>query len=154
MFVLSTWVFGYAHSPVGGSSSRGSSQRSVGSPFSRIQKQTAGNTFLQLSLSAFFPSLFHPPVTVVFPQREQWVPTVVAHVARQITSHCRHLPPPLRENLCWSIATSTSTTSATTAISTDTPPPPLPSLSSLLRAQVEGSLECPGVLCRGTTFLL
>lgn len=138
--------FGCAHGPVGGSSSERGSQWS-----SCLQGQTAGNTFLQLSLSTSLS--FPTPSQCGLSTESNW------------SFHLQHmwpggpplptltLPPPPKMS-CWFSAGLASLPSQPLLMQA---PPPFPSIYHLLHgpvypllgSQIDGSLRCPGMLCRG-----
>lgn len=121
-YVLSTWWFGCAHRPVGGSSSGGVSQRSVGGPFAGILGQTAGYTFLQFSSPSFLSS---PPPTPshcdFFSERETGPSSCSMH--GQVDAYLSPSPStPLPECLYQSAATPATVASPATHLG---PQPPL-----------------------------
>ena len=63
--------------------------------------------------------------------------------ARQTLTHYLPPPPPLPERSCWPMAPASITTTPLAL------QPPLSSSPPTLGAQMDGSLRCPGVLCRG-----
>lgn len=108
-----------------------------------------------LPISRFFP----PAVNEVSPQREQLVPPAAAHMARQTPTHHLHPPTPLPGKSCCLTATPAIAFSIITASATLIPltvswlchhlHSPIHPLSG---AQMDESLGCPGMLCRGTGF--
>lgn len=115
--------------------------------------QTAGHAFLQFSLSAYFPFLSLPLVTIVSLQRKQLTPPAAAHVARQTPTHHLHPPSYLLERLCWlparpAAALSAITTSATPDSATTSfiqPPPPQSNPPTFL---VHRCMNVSGILVR------
>lgn len=114
------------------------------------QQETLSFSSLCLSTSLSFPT----PQSVWALYREQLVFPPLAHVARWTpTSYLNLLPPPPKMS-CWFSAGLASLLSQPLLMQA---PPPFPSLYHLLhgpvypllRAQIDGSLRCPGMLCRG-----
>lgn len=111
------------------------------------------DTFLQFSLSADFPFLSLPLVTMVSLQRKQLTPPAAAHVARQTPTHHLHPPSYLPERLCWlparaAAALSAITTSATPDSATPSliqPPPPQSNQPTFL---VNRWMNVSGILVR------
>lgn len=100
--------------------------------------QTA-SFFLQLSLSVYFPffSLLLSQ-SVQSLQREQLVPPAAVCMTRQTPTHYLHPPFSLPERSYW-------LTAGPAVVFSMVHRP-------LLGAQMDGSLGCPGLLCRGTFF--
>lgn len=131
-YVLSTWGFGYIHGLVGVSSSRGLPE--ICGQTSCPSGQAAGDTFLQLCFSAYFPFLSLPQ-SLWSLKREKMAPSAADHMAGQNPTCCLHAPPFLPERLprCWTAVASL----------------PLPSLCRLLCGPVHPLLgaEIDGLSC-------
>lgn len=151
--VLNTWDFGYAHSLVEGSSSWGS-QKPVGSPLAFQGRQQETLSFCSISLS------FLPPQSLQSLLRDStW--SLQLHTRGQVDPHSF---PSSSALLCQK----NCAVSLLDWLPPSLPSLPLPLLASLqlpllchllhdpihplLGAQIDGSLRCPGVLCRGTFF--